>query len=97
MAAGRIIKPVGPRVGDPCYKAYGWSTAILRCVQTLRKAVSVKIVTFDHSFVQSSLNPTDTPKNITKLACKISVQTPKLRITEIRSVVSGMTCACTLV
>jgi len=53
VAAGRKIKPVGPRVGYPRYEAYGGSTAIVRCVQTLRTAVSINIDKFDYRYVQN--------------------------------------------
>jgi len=91
VAAGRKIKPVGPRVGYPRYEAYGGSTAILRCVQTLRKAAPISVDKFDHSFVQNRAHtrPTDQKHHKTSLE-NFSIG-PITRYRKIRSVVSGMT------
>jgi hypothetical protein len=67
VPAGRKIIPVGPRVRYPRYEANGGSTAIARCVQTLR-TVSINSGKFDHRFVQNRAHtrPTDQKHNKTR-------------------------------
>jgi hypothetical protein len=89
VAAGRKITPVWPRVGYPRYEAYGGgSTAIVRCVQTLWKAISINIDKFDRA--KQSSNLSDGQKN-NKTCLKIFSTGPITPYHKIRSVVSGLT------
>jgi hypothetical protein len=90
VAAARKIKPVGPRVGYPRYEAYGGSTVIERCIQTLRQAVCINTDKSDRGFVQNRAQTRPTDQKHNKTCLENFSRVPKTPYHKMRSVVSGM-------